>query len=367
MKIENMPGFNPEVPIEEQLKFNDPNIKKDKKLISKKAILLGISLILLLILIFAFTRNYIKPKNSSPIETSPEITKRTNEALKKDATEKEDLNIKITDEAKESTETTNVKFTFYKGEDLVVYDNGTLTPLDYKPTKNLILEFPEYFEQNKKLATMDKEISVINQQYVQFDAKTQTTQNLISTYDANRFLQFSPDNRYALFLSAINPKTLIAIDTFSNANEKNKVTEMKRFNFTIDQVIDKVGEFEWVGNDAIYVKCSGKLYRIDGEIIKLSTSINIPCEKQGSFVRMSPNTLFTFAKLTDTFELYGYDGQKVKVQDPDNIFSKLDNTEKFIWLNDDYMLIYFETPNNIYLYDRKANIVKLLIENAYIK
>lgn len=83
---------------------------------------------------------------------------------------------------------------------------------------------------------------------------------------------------------------------------------------------------------------------------------------------------YAFVKFKDRFELHTKNGEKKVINETTPLAKGRGVPMNLIWVNDDYMAIFERTTNadygtgkpKIYLFDRKANAIKPVIENAYL-
>ncbi len=201
---------------------------------------------------------------------------------------------------------------------------------------------------------------------------------LLSKSLVNSFLDWSPDGRYAIFESVKNPTE--AFDAYELVIDTQNPTATPK-EITVGRG-GAGGDFstgrEWYFGKAFVAYCRQDLYFIDGSTpLQLTNDGGGGCHNEDGFVATSPNDEYAFLKFKDRFELRNKDGGKSVIQESTPLAKGRGAPKNLIWLNDDYMAIFSSTYGGgsysgqtdkpkIYLFDRKANIIKPLIENAYL-
>jgi len=133
---------------------------------------------------------------------------------------------------------------------------------------------------------------------------------------------------------------------------------------------------KWLFNEAFISYCSQHLSSIDGkQPLELTNDGGGGCHNEEGFVSTSPNGDFAFLKFKDHFELRSKNGDIKKVVEATQLAKGRGAPKNLIWLDNDHMIIfqsaysggsnYPESPN-IYLFDRKTNIIKPLVQNGYL-
>lgn len=224
----------------------------------------------------------------------------------------------------------------------------------------------------------DKKIRFRDSKYYLVKGSNETL--LFDNKDINDFRGWSPDGKYAIFYSKITPKTdenhpfsdiWFAINT-DNTSEPRK--EIKVYHGAAGGDIST--GIKWLFNEAFISYCSQHLSFLDGrEPLQLTNSGGGGCHNEEGFVATSPSGEYAFVKFSDRFELRSKSGDKKVIIETNPMAKGRGTPQNLIWINDDYMAIFERTYNadygtgekpKIYLFDRKANTVKPLIQNAYL-
>ncbi len=204
---------------------------------------------------------------------------------------------------------------------------------------------------------------------------------LFNKEEIQNFVGWSPDGKYALFISTKRPpeeqnKPIIDIWLAVNAdNPSVHHKEIKVYHGAAG------GEFsvglQWYFNEAFISYCSQHLTYLDGrEPLELTNSGGGGCHNEDGFVATSPNQEYAFVKFSDRFELHKRNGEKATIKETKELAKGRGAPGPLIWVNENYMAIFDRAANyndgtntkpSVYLFDRKSNLVKPLIQNAYLE
>jgi len=231
--------------------------------------------------------------------------------------------------------------------------------------------FPMYGTE-KKIRFKDNKYYLINNNNTEtylFD------NNLVSD-----FRGFSPDGKYAMFISTKQAlknsqdfsKIWYAVNTNNPSEEKIEISVVSGA---------AGGEFstglKWLFNEGFISYCSESIYFIDGnKPLELTNDGGGGCHNEEGFVATSPNDDFAFLKFKDHFELRSKTGDIKKVKEVEKIVKRRGAPKNMIWLDNDNMIIfqstygggsnYTEQQPKIYLFERKSNTVKPIVQNGYL-
>lgn len=208
---------------------------------------------------------------------------------------------------------------------------------------------------------------------------SKTTNNETLLFDknsVNKFLDWSPSGRYAIFESVRKPTE--TFDAYELVVDTENITTPPK-----EIIVGRGGaggDFstgrKWYFEKGFVVYCRQELYFVDGsEPLKLTNSDGGGCHNEEGFVATSPNSEYAFVKFSDRFELHTRNGDKTVIKETQKQTKGRSAPKNLIWLSDDYMIIFGNATGGyafadeipkVYLFDRKNNVVKPLIKNAYL-
>jgi len=190
------------------------------------------------------------------------------------------------------------------------------------------------------------------------------------------FRGWSPDGVYALFNSTKiieNPNPVGIWYAYNTIDTTQPRKEIKVESGAAGGE-PSTGE-KWFFNRAFVSHCSQSLSYLDGKNpMVLTNSGGGGCHNEEGFVSTSPDGAYAFLKFSDRFELYGSDGTKKIISETMPMPKGRGAPKNLIWLSNDYMAIFESTYKSdhkdnkatLFLYDRNANTITPIVENAYI-
>lgn len=218
---------------------------------------------------------------------------------------------------------------------------------------------------------LNKLIRFKNNEYYLVDNTLNEETFLFDANSVSAFRAWSPGGRYAVFVNTQPPATSFEFSefVFDTQNLASPATELTVRSGAAGGP-PSIGH-AWYFEKGFVVYCSEELYFVDGSPAWMLTNEGGGgCNNEEGFVATSPNGKYAFVKFTDRFELHDIDGNISVVQEIDPLAKGRWAPGKFIWLNDDYMIIFTnlhkEKDATVYIFDRIANTIKPLIENAYL-
>lgn len=230
--------------------------------------------------------------------------------------------------------------------------------------------FPLY--SNKKAITFK------SNSYYLVNKQNNTEKLLFQKGEIYQFSGWSPDGTYIIFLGAKqNPYKTLWISV--NANDPNlSQTEIKIKDLAGGAGGDASTGLKWYFNKGFVMYCMQSIFFVDGrDPLELTHTGGGGCHNEEGFVATSPNGEYAFVKFDDRFELHTKSGEKKTINESTPIQKTRSTPKNLIWINNDYMLIYESTFSGsvigessasprIFLFDRKANTIKPIINNAYL-
>jgi hypothetical protein len=190
------------------------------------------------------------------------------------------------------------------------------------------------------------------------------------------FFGWSPGGRYAIFESVKKPLGDFEVIEFVVDTQNPGAG-------TIEITVGRGaagGDFpvgrKWYYEKGFVAYCREELYFVDGSPpLPLTNDPGGGCHNEEGFVATSPNGEYAVLKFQDRFELHTRDGNVTAINELEPIAKGRGVPKNFIWANDDYMIIFESTHRGgfgtidgpkVFLFDRQANLIKTLIENAYL-
>jgi hypothetical protein len=190
------------------------------------------------------------------------------------------------------------------------------------------------------------------------------------------FLGWSPEGRYALFESAKELTEAYVATEFVVDTQNPGATASEIFVGRGAAGGDFPTGRKWYFEKGFVAYCREELYYVDGSPpLQLTNDSGGGCHNEEGFVATSPGGEYAFVKFQDRFELHSRDGNVTVVAEAEPILKGRGMPKNFIWVNDDYLVIFERTYSGdygtgespkVYLFDRQANVIKPLIENAYL-
>lgn len=199
---------------------------------------------------------------------------------------------------------------------------------------------------------------------------------LFEAAQVTTFLDWSPSGRYAIFASTKVPGDDFEVIEFVFDTQNLGASVME---ITVGRGAaggDLPAGRKWYFEEGFVPYCREELYFVDDSPPwQLTNDGGGGCNNEEGFVATSPNGEYAFIKFKDRFELHDTDGNVAVVQETEALAKGRGAPKNFIWLNDDQMIIFesaYEwgdgpagSPKD-YLFDRLANTISPLIENAYL-
>lgn len=224
-----------------------------------------------------------------------------------------------------------------------------------------------------------KTISFKDKKYFLTNPTTNSETLLLDDQAVQGFRGWSPNGQYALFSTNKQaPEDERAFVTIYYVINTKNLSEPKKEISVLHGAAG--GNFstgmKWYFNKAFASYCSVYLTYLDGtKPLELAKSGGGGCHNEEGFVATSPNGQYAFVKFTDRFELHNQYGAKQVVKEVEPLSRRRGSPENFIWLSNDYMVIFEDTlsganygdeTTTVYIYDRRNNTLKPLIQNAYL-
>lgn len=227
-------------------------------------------------------------------------------------------------------------------------------------------EFP--FDANKL-------VTYKNNKYYLMDKSSNKESFLLDKSQVERFLDWSLNGRYAIFestkkLTQYFDAIELVVDT-QNLTSQPKEIGVGRGGAGGDFSTGR----KWYFEKGFVAYCRQDLYFVDGsKPLQLTNDGGGGCHNEEGFVATSPSGEYAFVKFKDRFELHTKNGEKKVISETTPLAKGRGVPMNLIWVNDDYMAIFERTTNadygtgkpKVYLFDRKANVIKSVIENAYL-
>lgn len=257
----------------------------------------------------------------------------------------------------------------------IIYDPSTRKEvasevMKYSDRDEGIRGFPLY-RTEKKIRFRDGKYYLVN--------NNNTETYLFDKNLVRDFRGFSPDGKYAIFSSTKQaPENSQAFSEIWYAVNTTNPSEAKKEILVMSGTAG--GEFstglKWLFSDAFISYCSQHLSFVDGrEPVELTNDGGGGCHNEEGFVATSPNGDFAFLKFKEHFELRSKTGEVRKIAETTQLTKGRGAPKNLIWLDNDNMIIFQSTyggginypkPPNIYLFDRKTNTIKLLVQDGYL-
>lgn len=190
------------------------------------------------------------------------------------------------------------------------------------------------------------------------------------------FLDWSPSGKYAIFKSSKKSSKVfdaieLVLDT-DNLAAPPKEIQVGRGGAGGDISTGR----KWYFEKGFIAYCSPELYFVDGsQPLLLGGKGGGGCTNEEGLVATSPNSEYAFVNSRNGFELHTKNGGKQTIIETVPVPRSRGIPKNLIWINNDYMAIFERMENyddgtgskpRVFLFDRKANVIKPLIENAYL-
>jgi hypothetical protein len=223
--------------------------------------------------------------------------------------------------------------------------------------------------------SLEKVIRFEDDSYYLVDTVSGEETLLFDSSEVMGVVGWSPSSRYVIFDSVkASPANFEFYELVVDTQNLDSVTEI------VVGTGGAGGEIstgrKWYFEEGFATYCREELYYIDGRPpLPLTTDGGGGCNNEEGFVATSPGGDYAFLKFQDRFELHDQNGDVTVIEEAEPIVKARWTPKNFIWVNDDYMIIFesvygginsgTENPT-IYLFDRQANIVRPFLENAYL-
>lgn len=189
------------------------------------------------------------------------------------------------------------------------------------------------------------------------------------------FESWSPSGKYAVFYGYGNEPSYYS--AYFATNTENLSQSYKEIPLESGGAGGEVGTgLKWYFDQGFVPDCAEKLYFVDGRtFLQLTTTGGGGCNNSEGFVSTSPNGEFTIVKFNDRFELHSKDSNKTSIKESTPVKKTRFTPKNMIWVGNDYVVMFEstvqnrnigESNNRIFLYDRKANLIKPIIDNGYL-
>ena len=199
---------------------------------------------------------------------------------------------------------------------------------------------------------------------------------LLDKSQVERFLDWSPNGRYAIFESSKKSTQdfdviELVVDTQDLSIQPKEIGVGRG---------GAGGDFstgrKWYFEKGFVAYCRQDLYFVDGsKSLQLTNDGGGGCHNEEGFVATSPDGNYAFLKFKDRFELRDKSGEIKKITETTSLAKGRGAPKNLIWLDNDNMIIFQSTygggtgypePPSIYLFDRKLNTIKPILQNGYL-
>lgn len=225
--------------------------------------------------------------------------------------------------------------------------------------------------------SVNKLILYKNKKYYIVDKSTNREEFLFDNTDRMSFTGWSPDGVFAIF-QVNKPSTDSSWISINTTQSNPKPVSVSVKNLAGGAGGDIPAGPKWYFNKAFLLDCQQELLFVDGVTspMELTHTGGGGCHNSEGFVATSPNDQYAFVKFGDRFELHTLNGEKTVIKETSPLEKSRLTPKNLIWINNDYMVIFERATNadygtgkkpRVFLFDRKANEIKPLIENAYLK
>lgn len=260
----------------------------------------------------------------------------------------------------------------------------TYIVLDPESLQQLASQTMSWDERNQSgiggfpLYSNKKAITFRDNGYYLTDTRNNTEKLLFEKGEIYHFSGWAPDGSYVVFLGAKqNPfkNMWMSVNTIDPNLPK---TEIKVRNLAGGAGGEASTGLKWYFNKGFVMYCMEDIFFVDGrESLELTHTRGGGCHNEEGFVATSPNGEYAFVKFDDRFELHTQSGEKQTINESTPINKTRSTPKNLVWINNDYMIIYEstfvgsilgESSNNpkIYLFDKNANVIKPIVNNAYL-
>jgi hypothetical protein len=248
----------------------------------------------------------------------------------------------------------------------VVYEQA----IDIAPDGSEWLLFAEYPSYSRGIMRFRENT------YYLVNENSNTETFLFSRNQVKGFLDWSPNGRYAIFESAEKPRENVDIIELVVDTQNPKIPP-KKIGVGRGSAGGEISTGrKWYFEKGYVTYCRQELYFVDGSSpLQLTHDDGGGCHNEEGFVATSPSRQYAFVKFADRFELHTKHGDKKIVHELTPLTKNTTTPKNLIWLNDDYVAIFESTYGGhpvtgkkpkIYLFDRKANTIRPVIENGYL-
>ncbi len=215
-----------------------------------------------------------------------------------------------------------------------------------------------------------------DESYFLVDVAENEERFLFSKDEVVRFLGWSPGGRYALFESPVQATDIFGVIEYvvDTQNPDSKPVEIAVGRGAAGG--DLPAGRKWYFEAGFVPYCREEMYFVDGRpLLQLTNDEGGGCNNEEGFVATSPNGNYALLKFQDRFELHDSQGNATIVEEVEPLAKGRGMPKNFVWLNNDFMVIYQATfgfpasdadAPDIYLFDRAAKTIEPLIEDAYL-
>lgn len=215
-----------------------------------------------------------------------------------------------------------------------------------------------------------------NKKYYIVDKSKNREDFLFDNTDRLSFTGWSPDGVFAI-LQVNKPSSDSSWVSINTTQSNPKPVSVIVKNLAGGAGGDIPAGPKWYFNKAFLLDCQQELFFVDGVTppMELTNTGGGGCHNSEGFVATSPNGQYAFVKFGDRFELHTLNRGKTIIKEVSPLEKSRLTPKNLIWINNDYMAIFERATNadygngkkpRVFLFDRKANEIKPLIENAYL-
>ncbi len=264
----------------------------------------------------------------------------------------------------------------------IFYDPATETELSFNTAINQDKDtWAETMASGEFPFDKNKIIRYKEQKYYLVDKLNSREVFLFDKSQINGFIDWSPSGKYAIFESTKKPTKVSAglvseaielvVDTYDTSIPPKEVTVGRGVAGG-----DIPTGRKWYFEKGFVAYCKQSLYFVDGnKPLDLTRFGGAGCPNEEGLIATSPNGEYAFVKFSDRFEIHKKTGEKQVINETTKLTKGRGQPKNLVWINNDYMVIFESTYGylgtnksnpKIFLFDRKANSIKSLIENAYL-
>lgn len=219
-----------------------------------------------------------------------------------------------------------------------------------------------------------KSIRSLNGDFYLVEAAKKETK-LVGVKKFNEFVGWSTSGKYAAFYG-YGGQSESYYSSYFVVNTENLDQPYSEIPLTSGGAGGELGTgLKWYFDQAFIPDCSEELSFLDGKKWELTKTGGGGCNNSEGFVSTSPNGESAIVKFNDRFELHTKNGQKTQITEQYPIMKSRFTPKNMIWIGNDFLAMFEstvdvrnigESSNKIFLFDRKANTIKPIIDYGYL-